>query len=133
MARRKSIHIKEFKHANPIPACSRIGNIVMSGIINGVDPATGKVAPTIEEQCAHMFQHMRRMVEAAGGSTDDIIKMNVWMGDRSKRDVLNREWLKMVPDEHSPSGAACPSRQSRRRGRHPDSVRLHGGAPRLTR
>ena len=100
MARRKSIHIKEFKHANPIPACSRIGNIVMSGIINGVDPATGKVAATLEEQCAHMFQHMRRMVEAAGGSTDDIIKMNVWM-DRGKRDALNREWLKMFPDEHS--------------------------------
>jgi 2-iminobutanoate/2-iminopropanoate deaminase len=101
MSKRKSIHIKEFKHANPIPACSRIGNIVMSGVINGIDPATGKVAPTLEEQCAHMFQHMKRMVEAAGGTTDDIIKMTVWMGDRSQREALNREWLKMFPDEHS--------------------------------
>ncbi len=99
MSRRKSVYIKELKHANPIPAASRIGNIVMSGIINGVDPATGKVAPTLEAQCAHMFAHMRRIVEAAGGSTDDIIKMTVWMADRSQREALNREWLKMFPDE----------------------------------
>lgn len=101
MSRRKSIHIKELKHANPIPAASRVGNIVMSSIINGVDPATGKVAATLDEQCAHMFQHVRRLVEAAGGSTEDIVKMNVWLGDRAKRDALNREWLAMFPDEHS--------------------------------
>ena len=101
MSRRRSIHIQELKHANPIPAASRVGNIVMSSIINGVDPATGKVAATAEEQCAHMFQHVRRLVEAAGGTTEDIVKMNVWLGDRSKRDALNREWLAMFPDEHS--------------------------------
>ena len=41
MARRKSIHIGEFKHANPIPNASRIGNLLMSGVILGRDPATG--------------------------------------------------------------------------------------------
>jgi len=30
MTRRKSIHIGEFKHANPIPNASRIGNIAIS-------------------------------------------------------------------------------------------------------
>jgi 2-iminobutanoate/2-iminopropanoate deaminase len=99
MVKRKSIYIEGFPHVNPIPNACRIGNILISGVINGIDPATGKVAPTLDEQCAFMFRHMRRIVEAGGGTTDDIIKMTVWMKDRSQREPLNREWLKMFPDE----------------------------------
>ena len=95
MAKRQSIYIEGFAHKNPIPAACRLGNMLMTGIITGMDPATGKVAPTLETQCAFMFQHVRAIMIAAGGSTDDIIKMSVWMADRSKRDVLNAEWLKM--------------------------------------
>jgi enamine deaminase RidA (YjgF/YER057c/UK114 family) len=101
MAKRKSIYIEGFSHANPIPNASRIGNLIVTGVINGVDPATGKVAPTLEQQCAHMFTHVRRIVETGGGSTEDIIKMTVWMADASKREALNHEWLKMFPDKDS--------------------------------
>src|SRR3712207_5528268 len=101
MARRRSIHAEGFSHKNPIPAACRIGNLLMSGGIHGFDPATGKVAETIEAQCALMFGHVRAIVEAAGGTTEDIIKMTVWMNDRSLRPALNVEWLKMFPDEHS--------------------------------
>jgi enamine deaminase RidA (YjgF/YER057c/UK114 family) len=62
-----------------------------------------------------MFQHVRAIMAAAGGSTHDIIKMSVWMADRSQRDVLNREWLKMFPDEHS------------RPARHTSQASLEGG------
>ena len=36
--------------------------MLMSGIINGVDPATGKVAPTLEQQCHFIFQHVRAIM-----------------------------------------------------------------------
>jgi 2-iminobutanoate/2-iminopropanoate deaminase len=101
MARRKSIHVPGFKHVNPIPAASRIGNLLVSGGIHGMDPATGKTAEALEDQLRFMFQHVRTVMEAAGGSTDDIIKMSVTMADRSLRPALNVEWLKMFPDEHS--------------------------------
>ena len=99
MSKRKSIYIKGFQHVNPIPNACRIGNLLVSGVINGVDPATGKVPPTLQEQCAFLFEHMRSIVEAGGGTTDDIIKMTVWMKDRSQREPLNQEWLKMFPNE----------------------------------
>jgi 2-iminobutanoate/2-iminopropanoate deaminase len=101
MSRRKSIYVEGFPHVNPIPNACRIGNLLVSGVINGVDPASGKVPPTLDEQCAFIFRHMRAIVEAGGGTTDDIIKMTVWMKDRSQRQPLNREWLKMFSDERT--------------------------------
>jgi 2-iminobutanoate/2-iminopropanoate deaminase len=101
MSRRKSVYIEGFQHVNPIPNACRIANLLVSGVINGVDPVTGKVPPTLEEQCAFLFGHLRQIVQAGGGSTDDIIKMTVWVKDRSQREALNREWLKMFPDEET--------------------------------
>jgi 2-iminobutanoate/2-iminopropanoate deaminase len=109
MSRRKSIHVETYKHANPIPAASRIGNIVATGIISSRDPATGKFAPTLDEQCAVMFGHIKSIIEAAGGTTGDILKLNVWMKDPSQRAQVNEHWLKMFPDEHS-----RPARQTMR-------------------
>ena len=105
--RRVSIQVPGFRHRNPIPNAARIGNLVMSGIINGVDPDTGEVAEGMEAQCRFLFVHVRSIVEAAGGTTDDILKITVWMRDRSRREALNREWLAMFPDE-----ASRPARHS---------------------
>jgi 2-iminobutanoate/2-iminopropanoate deaminase len=115
MAKRKSVEIEGFAHKNPIPAACRLGNMLMTGIITGTDPATGKLAGTLEAQCANVFHHVRSIMKAAGGSTDDIIKMNVWMADRSRRDVLNAEWVKMFPDAGS------------RPARHTSQAALEGG------
>jgi 2-iminobutanoate/2-iminopropanoate deaminase len=101
MAKRKCIEVAGFGHANPIPAASRVGNLLMSGAISGIDPTTRKVPPTLEAQCANMFGHVRNILAAAGGSSDDIVKMTVWMKDRGQRAALNHEWVKMFPDEHA--------------------------------
>ena len=98
---RKSVHIEGFKHANPIPNASRIGNIVMSGVILGRDTVTGNPAATLEEQCTLMFRYMRETVEAAGGNTEDIIKVSVWLQNSADRNALNAEWTEMFPDPAS--------------------------------
>ena len=109
MAKRKSVYIGGYSHKNPIPNACVIGNLLMTGVINGVDPATGKVAPTLDQQCAYMFQYVRETVEAGGGTTDDILKITVWLADPSNREALNREWLKMFPDHDSrPARHALP-------------------------
>ena len=98
MAERHTIHIGGFSHVNPIPAACRVGPLLMSGLINGTDPATGKLAETLPEQCRHVFAQVRRIVEAAGGSTADIVRIGVWLKDRSQREPLNEQWLAMFPD-----------------------------------
>jgi len=109
MTTRTSVNIPGFKHVNPIPNASRIGNMMMSGVIIGVDAATGKVPPDLKQQCVNMFAHVRAIVDAGGFSTDDIIKMTVWLKDPADRAVLNEEWVKLFPDPQSrPARHALP-------------------------
>ena len=102
---RRSIYIDEFAHQSPIPTACRIGNILMSGLIRGTDPATGKLAATLEQQCALMFAHMQRCVETGGATVQDIIKVTFWM-KQLQRPPVNSEWVKMFPDP-----ASRPARQ----------------------
>jgi enamine deaminase RidA (YjgF/YER057c/UK114 family) len=78
-----------------------IGPFMMSSGIFGMEPETRKLPPDIEGQCKLMFANIRRVMETAGGSTDDIIKMVVWAKDKSFKDAVNKEWNVMFPDEHS--------------------------------
>ena len=47
-----------------------------------------------------MRDEVRRIVEAGGGSTADIVRMAVWLKDRAQRQPLNDQWLTMFPDPH---------------------------------
>jgi enamine deaminase RidA (YjgF/YER057c/UK114 family) len=101
MARRQSVSVHGTQHVNPIPNACRIGNLLVSGAIGGIDPETGKLPGTVAAQCTNMFRNLRAIVEAGGASTDDIIKLTVYLRDRSDRTALNAEWVKMFPDEDS--------------------------------
>ena len=97
---RRSIYIDEYAHKSPIPNASRIGNVIVSGLIRGVDPATETFPPTVEQQCAFMFEHLRRTVEAGGARVEDVIKVTFWMKELQRKPV-NDEWVKMFPDPQS--------------------------------
>ena len=102
---RRSITIGEFSHVSPIPNASRIGNILVSGLIRGVESGTSSLAPTLERQCALMFAHMRQTAEAGGATVEDIVKVTFWMKQLS-RPPINHEWVRMFPDP-----ASRPARQ----------------------
>jgi 2-iminobutanoate/2-iminopropanoate deaminase len=96
--RRTSVYADGFQHANPIPAACRIDNVIYSSLIHGVDRSRDGVSATLEEQAELMFIRLRDVVEAAGGSTDDVVKVTMWMRDRADREAVNRFWLEMFPD-----------------------------------
>lgn len=107
MSERVSVELPGFEHANPIPAASRIGTFLASGAITGRDPVTRDMPRTLEQQCANVFTHVRALMAAAGGSTDDILKMTFHLADPRDREAINRQWLAMFPDP-----ARRPARQA---------------------
>jgi enamine deaminase RidA (YjgF/YER057c/UK114 family) len=78
-----------------------MGSLVMSSGIFPKDPATGAAPAEVERQCELLFANVRRVMEAAGGTTADIVKVSIWVKDKSAKACLNREWLAMFPDPHS--------------------------------
>jgi 2-iminobutanoate/2-iminopropanoate deaminase len=102
MSNRKSIEVEGFGHGgNPIPAASRIGNVVMTGGIAGQDPATGKVPEDQKAQVALAFANLEKIMKGAGGSLADVIKVGVMVKSLDLRAEINVQWVKYFPDEHA--------------------------------
>jgi enamine deaminase RidA (YjgF/YER057c/UK114 family) len=99
MTDRTSINIYGFQHENPIPNASRLGNLLMSGLIAGVEPGTRRVPEDLDQQLTYLFSYVKDIVEAAGGTTKNIIKINVWLKDPNNKELLNKHWIQMFPDE----------------------------------
>ena len=102
MTERRSVNFPGFAHENPIPNASRVGNIVMSSVIGGRNPGSRDLPPTLEAQVANVFGYIRAAVEAAGGRTEHIVKIDFFVKDpASQREALNAEWVRMFPDPNS--------------------------------
>ena len=101
MTQRRSIEVPGIEHKAPIPMGCRIGNIVYSSGISGHDPDTQTTPSDPAEQAKVVFQNVRRFMQAAGGTPDDIIRVTFHVNDRKMREYLDPEWLAMFPDEHS--------------------------------
>ena len=117
MGRRQVLKIPGVTHGKaPIPLAVKIGNMVYSSALMGKDPATNALPEDPAMEIEWLFRHVRTLMEAAGGTTGDIIKMNVLLKDESLREKINEEWVAMFPDEND------------RPARHITVADLHGGA-----
>jgi 2-iminobutanoate/2-iminopropanoate deaminase len=102
MAQRQSVNFTGFSHQNPIPNASRVGNIVMSSVIGGSNPGTRELPSTLEAQVKNVFDYIRAAIEAAGGTPENIVKIDFYVQDpATQREALNAEWVKMFPNPDS--------------------------------
>lgn len=115
MSYRKSIEIAGVNHgATPIPQGAKLGRMVFSSGIAGIDPQTGNIPEDPTEQVRLVFQHIRTFMEEAGGSPDHIGKMTIYIKNEDIRDLVNQEWVKMFPDPHSRPARHSPVTELRR-------------------
>lgn len=99
---RRSIEVDGFHHSgNPIPAASRVGSLVATGGVYGLDPETGIVAETAEDQVRLTFWQLGRILEKAGGSFDDVAKMTFYVASADLKPLINKYWLMEFTDEQS--------------------------------
>lgn len=69
------------KAIGPYSQAIRTGDTVwLSGQI-GLDPATGQLVDGLEAQAHRVFQNLRAVCAAAGGSLDDLVKVTLLLAD----------------------------------------------------
>lgn len=102
MSDRKSIEVEGYRHGDlPIPAASRVGPLVMTGGIHGLDPETGKLPDDLAEQARLMFWNLERIIKAAGAGLDRVVRMTVYVKVPEARQAVNAEWVRAFPDPAS--------------------------------
>jgi 2-iminobutanoate/2-iminopropanoate deaminase len=116
---RQSIEIESFAHQNPIPAATRIGPLLVSGVIPGFDPGERTMPDSVEDQVTNIFVHIGQMLDKAGAGWEHVAKIMWFVNDPDARAKINPTWL-----EHFPDPASRPSRHT--------LVIEDGGPPRVT-
>lgn len=98
MTKRQVIQINGSAHENPIPTAVKIGNMVYTSALMGTDPSSGQMPETLEEEVAQLFTYILEIMEKAGGSSENIAHLSVSVTNRSYKEIVNKEWLKLFPD-----------------------------------
>jgi enamine deaminase RidA (YjgF/YER057c/UK114 family) len=99
MAKRQVLEVPGISHAAPIPMGVKMGNLLFSSAIMGEDPETHSLPPEPERQAELVFSNIRTLLEKAGGTTDNIARMTIFLKDMAYRDLVNEQWIKMYPNE----------------------------------
>ena len=72
----------------------RVGDTVyLSGQI-GLDPATMQMVDGIDAQIVRVFDNLKAVAEAAGGSLGDVVKLNVFLTDLAHFAKVNETMAK---------------------------------------
>ena len=88
------------------------GNTVyLSGQI-GLDPATGELVDGFEAQTVRVFENLKAVAEAAGGSLADVVKVNLYLTDLANfakvNEVMGRYFVQPYPARAAVGIAALP-------------------------
>ena len=102
MTKRRSLSASDIpEHVNPIPAATRIGNLLFSSAVGGEDPETHDLPEDPATQIANTFRTIRAILREGGGTAEDVGKVSVYLADKRNRKLVNPHWLDMFPDESS--------------------------------
>lgn len=82
---------------------------------NGVAYLTGQVAEgdTIQDQVRTCLSNIEALLEKAGSSKENLLRVQIWLADMSDFNGLNEVWNAWVPAGHAPARACGESKLAR--------------------
>ena len=95
------------QHHNPVPNAAMLrGLLVTSGIL-GKRLDSDEYPADRGEQTALVFRYLEAILDEAGATSQDVIKLDLYFADKADRALANDHWLRLWPDPaHRPARQA---------------------------
>ena len=83
----------------PISPAIVAGDLVFTSGQIGIDPKTGQLAATFEEQADQVLKNLSAVLEAAGSSTANVLKTTVFLADMNDYAAMNEVYKKYFKED----------------------------------
>jgi 2-iminobutanoate/2-iminopropanoate deaminase len=84
-------------------AATRIGNMLFTSGVPGIDLTTGQAPEGAERQFALAFDNLMELLRKTGAGPDSVGLLTVWIPDRANRAYINKDWLRLYPGANRPA------------------------------
>ncbi len=95
---RRRVEVPGLTHRDPLPNAVRIGDYVFSSVIVPWDLETSQPVVGEDAQTDQCFDNMRAVMEAAGGSADDVVLQWVYLNDFAYQPYMVDVYLEAWPE-----------------------------------
>ncbi|KIV82588.1 hypothetical protein PV11_04688 [Exophiala sideris] len=83
------------------------GTVYCSGSV-GIDPSTMKVVEgSVADRTKQVFENIKNVLEEAGSSLQNIVKMNIYLTDMADYAAMNNVFLATIPDPKPARTCVC--------------------------
>jgi 2-iminobutanoate/2-iminopropanoate deaminase len=75
----------------------RAGGFLFFSAIRGRDPATNQISDDPRIQTRQVFENLKLLLESAGATLDDVVKVTLYLDDLRHRTVFHEIWMEYFP------------------------------------
>ncbi|GBG05597.1 RidA family protein [Paenibacillus agaridevorans] len=77
-------------NSKPVSSAIKTGSLVFVSGQGGLDPLTGSVVGSdLESQTVQTMENIKKILDAAGLTLDDVVKCNIYLSDRKLYEEFN--------------------------------------------
>ena len=86
------------QHINPVPNAAMQGGVLVTSSILGKELDSGAYPKDREHQVALVFDYLEAILAEAQMDVQDVVKLDLYLGDKQDRALVNPHWLRLWPD-----------------------------------
>ena len=95
------------QHHNPVPNAAILRGLLVTSSILGKRLDSDEYPADRGEQTALVFRYLEAILDEAGATSEDVIKLDLYFADKADRALANVHWLRLWPDPaHRPARQA---------------------------
>lgn len=81
------------------PQAVQANNMIFISGTTGIDPLTGTLSTSFEEQARQAFMNIKTILEEMGSSLQKIVKTTVFMVSGNEFSILNKVYAEVFPED----------------------------------